>query len=164
MKNVDLRITKSRKALFSLLGPAFAYKCSISPVVKLHLLRTFINPVLKSGLNTFSLRDNSVEPLMIFHRKTLKSILKLSLKAPTPSIHFLTGELPINGQLHRDIFMLFYNIWSNSSTKMFQIVKHLLENCSENSRTWTAHLRYPSKLYSMEDPLSHERTTTKMTI
>lgn len=54
-KNVDLRITMGKKALFSLLGPAFAYKCLLSPEVKLHLLRTFLNPVLCSGLSTFVL-------------------------------------------------------------------------------------------------------------
>ena len=40
-KNVDLRLTKGRGSLLKLLGPDFAYKCLISPVVKLHLYRTF---------------------------------------------------------------------------------------------------------------------------
>ena len=40
-KNIDLRLTKGRGSLFKLLGHAFAYKCLLSPVVKLHLFRTF---------------------------------------------------------------------------------------------------------------------------
>ena len=40
-KNIDLRLTKRRGSLFKLLGSAFPYKCLISPVVELHLFRTF---------------------------------------------------------------------------------------------------------------------------
>ena len=44
-KNVDTRIAKGRKNLFGMLGPAFAYKCQLSPVVKLHLFRTYTCPI-----------------------------------------------------------------------------------------------------------------------
>ena len=36
-KNVDQRVQKARQSLFSMLGPAYAYKCMLSPAVKLHL-------------------------------------------------------------------------------------------------------------------------------
>ena len=37
VKNVDLRLDKARKSLFSLLGAGFAYKCSLCTALKLHL-------------------------------------------------------------------------------------------------------------------------------
>ena len=40
-KNVDLRLRKGRKSLFSLLGSGFSFKCFLSPAVKLHIYRTF---------------------------------------------------------------------------------------------------------------------------
>ena len=40
-KNVDLRIDKGRKNLFGMLGAAFAFKCLLSPVVKIHLFKHF---------------------------------------------------------------------------------------------------------------------------
>ena len=46
-KNVDLRLKKGRGSLFSLLGPAFSYKCLLSPVVQLHLYRTFTCPIVR---------------------------------------------------------------------------------------------------------------------
>ena len=49
-KNVDRNITKCRASLFALLGPAFAFKCLLSPLVQLHLWRTCCLPVLLSGL------------------------------------------------------------------------------------------------------------------
>ena len=102
-KNVDLRLQKGRKSLFGLLGAGFSFKCFLSPVVKLHIFRTYTCPVLRSGLSSFSLRSSQLESLSLFQRKTLKSILKLSITAPTPAVHFLTGELPIEGKIHRDI-------------------------------------------------------------
>ena len=65
-KNVDLRLEKGRKALFSLLGSGFSVKCQLNPQLKLHLWKTYICPVLKSGLSSFVLKPHTLEPLMIF--------------------------------------------------------------------------------------------------
>ena len=152
-KNVDMRLQKGRKSLYSLLGAGFAYKCLLSPVLKLHIYRTYTCPIVRSGLSSFSLRSAQLEPLSLFQRKIIKSILKLSISAPTPSIHFLTGELPIEGKIHRDVFALFFCIWSNPDTKIYQIVKYLLENSNENSRTWSAHIRQLSMVWRIHFPV-----------
>ena len=151
-KNIDLRLEKGRKSLFGLLGAGFAFKSSLSPVVKLHIFRTYASPILRSGLSSFALRTTQLEPLALFQRKTLKSILKLSKTAPTPAIHFLTGELPIEGIIHKDIFSLFYCVWYNSDTKIYDVIKYLSKYSTENSRTWSAHLRHLCQKYEMEDP------------
>ena len=78
--------------LFSLLGAGFAYKCKLSPTVKIHLFRTFTSPILKPGLASFCIRPNIMETLSLFHRKILKSFLRLTKSAPTPGIHFLFGD------------------------------------------------------------------------
>ena len=107
MKNVDLRIEKGRKNLFGLLGPAFSFKCLLSPVVKIHLFRTYTCPILRSGLSSFALRTTNLDPLTIYHRKTLRGILTLSKTSNIPALYFLLGELPIEAKIHRDIFSLF---------------------------------------------------------
>ena len=55
--------------------------------------------------------------------------------------------------VHRDVFSVFFSIWSNPGTKIYEIVKYLLENTCENSRTWSAHIRHLSQKYGLEDPL-----------
>ena len=152
-KNVDLRITKGRKCVFGLLGVGFAFKCFFSPVVNLHFYRTYVCPILHSGLSSFSLQSSQLEPLALFQRKLLKSILKLSSTAPTPAIHFLTGELPVEGKLHRYVFSLFFGVWNNPDTKIYDILKYLLKTSLDNSRTWAVHLRHLCKRYGLEDPL-----------
>ena len=146
-KNIDNRIQKGRSAMFKLMGPTFAPNCILSPILKLHCYRTFVCPVLTSGLSSFVLRTNSLRSIIAFERKTLRSILQLSQSSPIPAIHFLTGELPMEGKLHRDAFsLLFYSIWSNTNTKIYEIVRYLLQYASDNSRTWTIYLRQLSKL------------------
>jgi hypothetical protein len=151
-KNVDTRIAKGRKNLLGMLGSAFAYKCQLSPVVKLHLFRTYTCPILRSGLSSFSLRTTLLQPLAIFHRKTLRGILTLSKSSNIPALHFLTGELPMEGKVHRDLFSLFFSVWENPNSKIYQIVKYLLEHSSDTSRTWSVHLRYLSQKYGLPDP------------
>ena len=152
-KNIDMKIQKARKSLFSLLGTGFAYKCTLSPSLKLYLYRTYTSPILRSGLSAMTIRNSQMEPLAIFQRKVLKSCLRLRKCAATPAIHFLTGELPIEGLLHQDVFSLFYNILSNPATKIFQITKYLLENSNDNSRTWSIHVRHLCSTYGIKDPL-----------
>ena len=152
-KNIDLRITKGRNNLFGLLGPAFSFKCLLSPKVKYHLFRTYTCPILLSGLSSFSLRTQSLQPLTMFHRKTLRGILTLSKSSNIPALHFLLGELPIEAKLHKDVFSLFYSVWSNSDSKIYSILKYLLESSTENSRTWAIHLTNLSLKYELVDPL-----------
>ena len=91
-KNVDLRIKKGRNNIFGMLGMAFSVKCLLSPKVKVHLFRTYTCPILRSGLSSFSLRSVTLQPLTIFHRKTLRGTLNLSKTASIPVIHFLLTQ------------------------------------------------------------------------
>ena len=152
-KNVDLSLKRARGSLYSLLGPAFAYKCTLSPTVQIHLYRTYTCPILRSGLASFTLRSSHIKPLSLFHRKCLKGFLHLSNSAPTPAIHFLFGELPVEAKIHRDMFSLFYSVWQNPNTKVYQIVKNILSDSDDNSSTWSINLRHICKMYNIEDPI-----------
>ena len=44
-------------------------------------------------------------------------------------------------------------MWNNPQTKIYSIVKFLLETSAENSRTWAIHLRNLSVKYGLGDPL-----------
>ena len=153
-KNVDARIVKARNAIFSLLGPGFSYKCQLSPILKLHLYRTFVCPVLRSGLSSFVLTKTLMEPLNVFQRKVLKGILKFSSQASTSTLYFLTGELPIEAMIHKDVFSLFFSVWLNPNTKIYSIIKHISKNISDNSRTWSNYVKYLCTQYGLEDPTS----------
>ena len=152
-KNVDQNITNCRNSLFALLGPALSYKCKLSPHVQLHLWRTYALPVLRSGLSSLPIRTQVVKPLQIFQNKILRGFLKQSFCSPVASLYFLCGELPIEGRLHVDLLSLFYNVWSNPQTKLFDIVLYIMMMAGDKSTTWSFHLRLICKKYSLPDPL-----------
>ena len=94
-----------------------------------------------------------MKTLTTYHRKVLRGILKLSYTSPIAPLYFLLAELPIEATLHLDILALFWNIWANPQTKMFEIMKYILKMSDSTSLTWTAHLRIIFQLYNLPDPL-----------
>ena len=115
-RNVDKNISKCRASLLKLLGPAFAFKCLLSPVLQLHLWRTCCLPVLLSGLPALPVRPAQTKSLQLFHNKVMRGFLKLSKSSPIPALHFLLGELPA-------ALSLLHNISSNQSYTVNALVK-----------------------------------------
>ena len=153
VKNVDKNISSARDTLFSFLGNIFSYKCKLSPIVQHYTWSVYIKPVLTSGLAALPLRPPVIKTISIFHHKILRALLKLSPYSPVAPLYFLFGELPIEAALHLDILSVFWNIWRNPQTKIFEVVKYLLKMCDESSLTWSAHLKLLFQLYNLPDPL-----------
>ena len=152
-KNVDSNIQKCRNSLLSLLGPAFGYKCLLSPTVQVHLWRTYNLPVLRTGLSALPIRPVYMRRLSNFQNKILRGFLKLSNSSPIPALYFLLGELPMEAMAHMDIFSLLFSILSNPDTTAHRVVHYLLKVTDDSSTTWTAHLKILSKKYRTPDPL-----------
>ena len=98
-KNVDLRIKKPRNILFAPLGPAFSFKCLLSPLVKLHLYRTVVCPVLRSGLSSLVIKNTLMTPLSIYQRKVMKGILRC-----TVTFLLCVGQPQLKNLFHCEIF------------------------------------------------------------
>ena len=152
-KNVDQNIAQCRKSLFALLGPAYSFKCLLSPTVQVHLWRTYNLPVLLSGISALPIRPSNIKTMTIFHNKTLRGFLKLSNSSPIPSLHFLLGELPVEAHIHINTLNLFHNVWSNPSTTVHELVKYILMMCSGNSTTWSNHVQILCLKYQLPSPL-----------
>ena len=152
-KNIDNNIQQCRNSLYALLGHCYAFKCLLSPVVQTHLWRTYNLPVLRSGLSALPIRPVNIKSLIVFHNKIMRSFLKLSNSSPIPALHFLLGELPIEGRLHLDFLSLFNNIWGNPDTTIHKVVLYLLKMAASNSSTWSAHLSTLCQKYKLPNPL-----------
>ena len=152
--NVDENIIKCRNSLFALLGPAFSYKCLLSPAVQLHLWRTCNLPVLLSGLPALPIRPTNLHSMELFQNKILRGFLKLSRTSPKPALYFLLGELPVEGVLHIRTLGLLHNIWSNPSSTVYSMVEYILKMCSSNSTTWSNHVQLLCLKYGLPSPLT----------
>ena len=162
-KNVDANIIKCRNTLFALLGPAFSYKCLLSPVVQLHIWRTCSLPVLLSGLPALPIRPTNLQSLELFHKKILRGFLKLSQTSPIPALFFLLGELPVEALLHIRTLSLLQNIWSNPSSTVYSMVEYILKMCSSNSTTWSNHVQLLCLKYGLPSPLTLLQNSFAMT-
>ena len=76
-KNVYANIGQCKRSLFGLLGPAYAYKCLLSPIVHIYLWRAHNLPVLRSGLSALLIRPDAMGPLNIFYNEILRIFLNL---------------------------------------------------------------------------------------
>ena len=152
-KNVDSNIQQCRNSLFGLLGPAYSYKCLLSPVVQIHLWRTYNLPILISGLQALPLRPPNMKAAEIFQNKTLRGFLKLSSTSPIPALYFLLGELPVEGKVHIATLTLFHTIWASPDTTVHKMLKYILMMCQTNSTTWSNHVRLLAWKYALPDPL-----------
>ena len=65
---------------------------------------------------------------------------------------FLTGELPIEAKIHKDIFSLFLSIWCNPDTKVHEIAKYLVTHSTEHSKTWSRYLVQLCTQYGLKSP------------
>ena len=158
-KNIDQNISKCRGSMFSLLGPAYAYKCLLSPLVQHHLWKVYNLPVLLSGLSALPIKSSQTKSFSVFHNKVMRGILKLSNSSPIPALYFLLGDLPIEAVLHINTLTLFHNIWSNPDLTVHKIVKYALMMCQNNSSTWSNHIQQLCLKYSLPSPLSLLSTT-----
>ena len=156
---MDENLTKCRKSLFALLGPAYAYKCLLSPLVQNHLWLVCNLPVLTSGLSALSIRSTNMNSLRLFQNKVLRGFLKLSSSSPVPALHFLLGELPVEAMIHINTLTIFHNIWSNSQTTVCKLVEYILKMCKSNSTTWSNHLQLLCLKYSLPSPLTLLQTS-----
>ena len=146
-QNVDKNIKKCRSSLFALLGPAFAYKCLMSPIVQLHLWRSCCLPKLLSGLPSLPIRPANCTSLVLFQNKIMRGFL--------PALYFLAGELPVEGVLHIHTLNLFYNLWTNPSSTVYSMVKYILKMCNlSSSTTWSNHVQILFLKYDLPPPLS----------
>ena len=153
IKNIDKNIDSARKTLFSFLGNIFSYKCKLSPAIQLRTWQIYVKPVLRSRLAALPIRPTAMKPIIKFHHKVLRSILKLSAHSPIAPLYFLLGELPMEASLHLDVLAVFWSIWSNPDTKIFKVLKYLLKMSGDKSVTWSAHTRILFSIYNLPDPL-----------
>ena len=82
--------------------------------------------MLRSGLSALPIRSAVMQPPIKFHHRILRAILKLSQHSPTAPLYFLLSEPPLEASLHLDLLSLFWNIWINTQTKVYQVLRYLL--------------------------------------
>ena len=77
---------------------------------KIHVLRTYVLPVLTCGLEVLLPSDGPLVQLDKFMKRTLKQITSLPVNTPGPAVYVLSGILPMEAQIHTKTLSIYNSI------------------------------------------------------
>ena len=82
----------------------------LDPDTSIHLLQTYVLPVLVYGLEVLLPRKVLLEKLYRIHKKFLKMILSLPETVADPAVYVLLGTAPIESVIHKRALTFYGNI------------------------------------------------------
>lgn len=158
---VQENIKKARRTIYSLMASGLHGENGLDPETSLHLIQTYVLPVLLYGLEVSIPSTKSIEMLEVFYRRFLKQILSLPKTVANPAVYILSGTIPIEGQIHKRILTLFGNICRLDNAIEKDVIRRQLSVKSMKSCGWAVQVRVlllkynlPEALMLLDDPVS----------
>ena len=100
---------KTRCTIYCLMGAGLHGDNGLDPDTSVHIMQTYILPILVYGLEVVLPRRELMEQIDRLHKKFLKQILSLPNTTANPAIYILSGTIPIEGVVHKRALTLM--IW-----------------------------------------------------
>ena len=107
---VNHNIDKARRTTYCLMGAGLHGNNGLDPDTAIHILQTYILPLLVYGLEVLLPRKSLMEKVERFFKKLLKQILSLPDTVADPATYILTGSIPIEGVIHSRALNLFGSV------------------------------------------------------
>ncbi|CAC5371114.1 unnamed protein product [Mytilus coruscus] len=154
-------VKKARRAMYSLMPAGLHGKNGLDIQTLLHIFNIYVIPVLLYGLELVTPSGKKLDIIDIFHKKCIKQLLSLPTSTATPAIYILSGQLPIEGQIHKKILSLFGNICRQPHDSLEkQIAYRQLLMKTDDSHSWfiivktiLAKYNLPSALYLLDSQI-----------
>ena len=152
--DVDNRIQKGRRTLYSLIGAGLHGKNGISPTVSHKIYTTFSRPRITYGLEAVTLLQMEKDKLEKFERKFLKQIQGLPDKCATVATYALLGTIPITAQIEKNVLTTFFNIARQPECIEHELACRQLAIKDESSNSWFTYVRCLLQKYEL--PTAYE--------
>ena len=107
----------------------------LDPETAIHLMQTYILPVLIYGMEVVSPKRKYIDMLDKFYKKFLKMILSLSVNTADPAVYVLSGTMPVEATIHNRALTFFGNICRLPETTM----EHRLAVRQLSMKSFTSH-------------------------
>ena len=146
---IQENIKKARRTIHSLMGAGLHGENGLDPDTSIHLLQTYVVPVLVYGLEVV-LHLDKLERL---HKRFLKQILSLPQTVADQAVYILSGAIPLEAVIHSRALTLFGSICRlDKSTIEKRLARRQLsvKSCAGNS--WFVNIRRLCVRYSLSDP------------
>lgn len=130
-------IEKARRTVYSLMSAGFHGNNGLDPETCVHLLQTYVVPILVYGLEVVLPRKVLLDKLERFLRKMLKLIFSLPDTVAEPAVYVLSGLIPVEGVIHTRALSLFGNICRLPVDSVEQrLARRQLSVKNPNSNSW----------------------------
>jgi hypothetical protein len=151
--NVEENIKKSRRSAYGLFGGGFHDNNGLDPETLIHLLNTYITPVLMYGMELIIPKTTALEQLEQYQKKLLKQLLSLPPNTPDPAVYLLSGTLPVEAQLHIRALNFFNNICNLEEKSIEKLLaRQQVRTKTINSNSWFIEIKKMLIKYNLQDP------------
>ena len=93
--NVEENLKKARRVVYSLISSGMHGHNGLDPETNLHLVKTYVLPVLLYGLELVLPCKTLINKLETYQKKTLKQILSLPTSTADVAVYVISGFLPV---------------------------------------------------------------------
>ena len=104
---IEERIKTARCTVYALMGAGLHGLNGVNPEVSISMWQTYVRPRLMYGL------ESVISKLELYQRKVLRQILHLPERVASCAIYILSGQLPLEADLHKRRLSLYRNIVRN---------------------------------------------------
>ena len=126
------------------------YDNGLDPDTSIHLLQTYMLPVLVYGLEVLMPRKVLLERLNRIHKQFLKMILSLLETVADPAVYVLSGTAPIESVIHKRALTLHGNICRlNEDTVEKQLTRRQFSVKGSMGSSWFVEIRKLMLKYSL---------------
>ena len=151
---IDENIQKARKTLYSLMATGLHGENGLDPETSIHLLRTYVLPVLLYGLDIYLPTSVELCTLETQFKKIIKHILSLPTTTADPAPFILSGLIPAEGLIHLRALTLFGNITRLDADSLEKrLALRQLSVKDTQSGSWFIDIRRICVKYDLPDPL-----------
>ena len=109
-ETVSEKNKKSRRILYILMSSGVHGENGLDIETKIHILRTYVLPVLTCSLEVLLPSGGPLVQLDKFMKRTLKQIMSLPVNTPDPVVYVLSGILPMEAQIHIKTLTMYNSI------------------------------------------------------
>ena len=130
----------------------------VNPAVSISMWQTYVRPRLMYGLESVYLSKSDTSKLELYQRKVLRQILHLPERVASCAIYILSGQLPLEADLHKRRLSLYGNIVRNDCIER-ELATRQLAIKDNTSKSWFVALqevlyryRLPTAYDLLQDP------------
>ena len=95
------------------MGAGFHGLDGINPEVAMCIWQTYFRPRLLYGLESIHLTKSDIQKPELYQRTTLRQILHLPERVATCAIYILSGQIPVEAEIHKRRLSMYGNIVRN---------------------------------------------------